>query len=112
MPHMLYIYLLIAICAETLATSALKTSESFTRLVPSLVVVAGYSTAFYLLSLCLKTMKIGYVYAIWSGLGIVLISLIGLIFFKQRIDVPGVMGIVLIIAGAVVLNVFSNIHIQ
>jgi small multidrug resistance pump len=107
-----YLYLLAAICAETIATSALKMSESFTRLVPSLVVVAGYSTSFYLLSICLKTMKLGYVYAIWCGLGIVLISLIGVFFFKQRIDLPGILGMALIVAGVVVLNVFSNVRTQ
>ena len=80
-----YLYLLVAICAETLATSALKMSESFTRLVPSLVVVVGYAASFYLLSLCLKTMKVGFVYAIWSGLGIVLISIIGIFMRKKRI---------------------------
>jgi len=105
-----YLYLLIAICTETIATSALKTSESFTKLLPSLIVVAGYATSFYLLSLCLKTMKVGFVYAVWSGLGIVLISLAGILFFKQRIDLPGIIGMALIVAGVVVLNAFSNIQ--
>ena len=105
-----YLYLLVAICTETVATSALKMSESFTRLVPSLVVVVGYAASFYLLSLCLKTMKVGFVYAIWSGLGIVLISIIGICFFKQRIDLAGVIGMGLIVAGVVVLNAFSSIE--
>ncbi|MBN2217093.1 MAG: multidrug efflux SMR transporter [Pirellulales bacterium] len=107
MPHL---YLILAICAETIGTSALKTCHGFTRLVPSLVVVAGYSTSFYLLSLCLRTMKIGFVYAVWSGLGIVLISIIGVFYFKQRIDPAGLLGLGLIIAGVVVLNVFSDIQ--
>lgn len=105
-----YLYLLLAIIAEVTATSALKMSESFTRLTPSLVVVAGYSLSFYLLSHCLKTMKVGMVYALWSGLGILLISTIGVVLFKQRIDLPGVVGIILITAGVIVLNVFSSIQ--
>ncbi|MBN1589617.1 MAG: multidrug efflux SMR transporter [Pirellulales bacterium] len=105
-----YLYLIIAICAETVATSALKMSEEFTRPLPSLVVVVGYSASFYLLSLCLKTMKVGFVYAVWSGLGIVLISIIGVFCFKQRVDAAGLIGIVLIVVGIVVLNAFSNIQ--
>ncbi|HLA83683.1 MAG TPA: multidrug efflux SMR transporter [Thermoguttaceae bacterium] len=105
-----YLYLLIAICTETIATSALKMSHSFTRLGPSVAVIVGYSISFYLLSLVLRTMKVGMAYAIWSGLGMVLISVIGIVFFKQRIDLPGVLGIALIIAGVVVLNVFSNLQ--
>ena len=107
---MQYVYLIIAICAETVATTALKMSEAFTRLVPSIVVVIGYSVSFYLLSLCLKSMKVGVVYALWSGLGIVLITIIGIFYFKQRLDVAGILGMGLIVAGVIVLNVFSNVQ--
>ena len=107
---MQFLLLFIAVCTETIATSALKTSESFTRLVPSLIVIAGYGISFFLLSICMRTMKVGTVYAIWSGLGIVLISIIGIVYFKQRLDLAGVIGMCLIVAGVVVLNAFSNIQ--
>jgi len=107
---MQYLCLFIAICTETFATTALKSCESFTRLVPSLVVVAGYSVSFYLLSICLRTMKIGLIYAVWSGLGIVLVSIIGVFYFKQRLDLAGIIGIGLIVAGVVVLNAVSAVE--
>lgn len=105
-----YVYLIIAVGVETIATTSLKMSESFTKLVPSLVTILGYAISFYLLSLCLKTMKVGFAYAMWSGLGIVLITIIGVIAFKQKIDLAGMLGMGLIIAGVVVLNVFSNVQ--
>jgi len=103
-----WIYLGIAIVAEILATSALKSAEGFTRLVPSLVTVAGYAVAFYFLALTLRDIPVGIAYAIWSGVGIVLISLVGALFFKQHLDGPALLGIALIIAGVVVMNVFSK----
>lgn len=103
-----YAYLGIAIVAEVCATSALKASENFTRLGPSIVTVLGYVIAFYFLSLTLRTMPTGIAYAIWSGVGIVLISLVGALFFKQHLDGPALLGIALIIAGVVVMNVFSK----
>ena len=103
-----WIYLGIAIVAEILATSALKSAEGFTRLVPSLVTVAGYAVAFYFLALTLRDIPVGIAYAIWSGVGIVLISLVGVLFFKQHLDGPAILGIALIIAGVVVMNVFSK----
>jgi small multidrug resistance pump len=105
-----YLYLIIAICTEVIATSALKKSEAFTKLVPSLIVIVGYSASFYLLSLTLKHMKVGIVYAVWSGLGIVLVTIVGVFYFKQRVDLAGFLGLGLIIAGVVVLNVFSNVQ--
>lgn len=105
---MAYLYLAIAIAAEVIATSALKASEGFTKSFPSTVVVIGFGIAFYCLSLVLKTIPIGIVYAIWSGLGIVLISIVGLILFGQKLDLPAIVGIALIISGVVVMNVFSN----
>ena len=101
-------YLGIAIVAEVIATSALKSSESFSKLGPSLVVVAGYGCAFLFLSLTLKTLPVGVAYAIWSGLGIVLISLASLVLFGQKLDLPAILGMGLIIAGVVVMNVFSK----
>lgn len=106
-----YIYLSIAIVSEVIATSALKESEGFTRLWPSIVVMVGYAIAFYFLSLVLKTIPVGVVYAIWSGAGIALIALIALVawaFFGQSLDVPSIIGLLLIIAGVVVLNLFSK----
>ncbi|HLS43359.1 MAG TPA: SMR family transporter [Paenalcaligenes sp.] len=103
-----YLPLSIAIVAEVIATTALKSSEGFTRLVPTLVVIVGYGLAFYCLSLTLKHIPTGIAYAIWSGVGIVLISLIGWIVHKQVLDLPALIGMGLIIAGVVVINVFSK----
>lgn len=103
-----WFFLSIAIVGEVIATSALKASEGFSRLWPSLIVVAGYATAFYFLSLTLKTIPVGVVYAIWSGAGIVLISLIAWLFYGQTLDLPAIIGMLLIVAGVFVLNVFSR----
>ena len=105
---MTYLYLSIAIVAEVIATSSLRACEGFTRLWPSVVVLVGYALAFYFLSLTLRSMSVGIVYAIWSGVGIVLISIIAWILFGQKLDVPAVVGIVLIIAGVAVINIFSK----
>ena len=105
---MSYLILFIAIVAEVIATSCLKASEGFTKLIPSLVVIAGYSTAFYCLSLTLKTMAIGIVYAIWSGAGVVLVALIGKIFFQQQLDFAAQVGIGLILVGVLVINLLSK----
>lgn len=103
-----YLYLAIAIVCEVVATTSLKASESFTKLVPSLLVVAGYGGAFYLLSLCLERMSLGVVYAIWSGLGVVLVAAVGAVVYKQMLDLPAVIGMALIVAGVLVLNLFSK----
>ena len=103
-----YWYLTIAIIAEVLATSALKESEGFSRLVPSLIVVAGYGASFYFLSLVLQTIPIGVAYALWAGLGIGLITIVGVVMFGQKMDLPAVIGIALIVSGVVVLQVFSS----
>ena len=103
-----YLYLAIAIAAEVVATSALKASEGFTRLGPSLVVAAGYGVAFYFLSLVLKTVPVGVAYAIWSGVGIVLIAIIGWAVLKQPLDAPALVGIGLIVAGVAVIQLFSK----
>ncbi|MBV7297086.1 DMT family transporter [Enterovibrio paralichthyis] len=103
-----YVYLTIAIIAEVIATGALKSSDGFTNLVPSIVVVIGYAVAFYFLSLVLKSIPIGVAYAIWAGLGMVLISIVGLVVFKQKLDIAAVVGVLLIISGVVVIQVFST----
>ncbi len=103
-----WLYLAVAIVLEVVATSALKASDGFTRLRPSLLVVAGYGAAFYLLSITLRTMPVGVVYAVWSGVGVVLITLVGWLWFKQTLDWPALLGIALIAAGVIVLNFFSR----
>src|SRR5690606_12394882 len=96
------------ILAEVVATSALKASEGFTRLWPSLLVVSGYAVAFYCLSLVMRSIPIGVAYAIWSGVGVTLIALIGWLVLKQPLDLPAVIGIALIISGVQVLQLFSS----
>ena len=103
-----YLYLAIAIIAEVAATSALKASEEFTKLIPSLIVVIGYGVAFYLLTLVLRTIPLGIAYALWAGVGIILVALLGAILYKQIPDLPAAIGIVLIVGGVVVINVFSK----
>lgn len=97
-----------AIAFETVGTTALKASEGFTRLGPSLIVVAAYGVSFWLLALVLKTVPVGIAYAIWSGLGICLIAAIGYVGFGQRLDLPALVGLALIIAGILVINLFSQ----
>lgn len=103
-----WLYLAIAIFAEIIATTALKSAAGFTRLWPSLITILGYGIAFYCLSLSLRSIPVGVAYAVWSGVGIVAISLIGVVAFKQHLDLAALIGIGLIIAGVFVLNVFSN----
>jgi len=103
-----WLYLGTAIVAKVIATSVLKAAEGFTRLIPSLVVLAGYATAFYFLSLTLRTLPLGIAYAIWSAIGIALVSVIGWLFYRQSLDAPAIIGIGLIVAGVVVINGFSK----
>ncbi|QCP49377.1 multidrug efflux SMR transporter [Trinickia violacea] len=105
-----YLWLAIAIVAEVIGTSALRASEGFSRLWPSLVVVAGYGVAFYCLSMTLKSMPVGIVYAIWSGVGIVLITLVAIVLYRQVPDLAAVAGLGLIVAGVAVLNLFSKMQ--
>ena len=98
----------VAIVAEVIATSALKSSDGFSRLLPSILVVVGYGLSFYFLSLTLRVMPVGVVYAIWSGVGIVLITLVGWTFFQQKLDPAVLVGMALIIAGVAVINLFSK----
>jgi small multidrug resistance pump len=103
-----WIYLFIAILAEVIATSTLKSTEGFTKVVPSIVVIIGYGIAFFFLSLTLKSIPVGIAYAIWSGVGIILVSTIGFFVFKQTLDFPALIGISFIIIGVIVINVFSK----
>ena len=103
-----WLFLGIAIVAEVTATSALKASEGFSRLWPSAVVVLGYGVAFYFLSLTLRTVPVGVAYAIWSGLGVVLVALLSWWLFGQKLDLAAVLGMGLIVAGVLVMNLFSS----
>ncbi|MFZ1746028.1 MAG: SMR family transporter [Nitrospirales bacterium] len=105
---MTYVYLFLAIVAEVIATSSLKAAEGFTKLGPSLLVVIGYFAAFFLLSLVLRSMTVGIAYAIWSGVGIILLALVGAVAFREIPDTPAVIGMGLIIAGVIVIHVFSE----
>ena len=105
---MAYLYLAIAIVAEVIGTSALKASDEFTSLVPSLVVVAGYGVGFYFMTLALRSIPIGITYAVWSGVGIVLITVAGALLYEEIPDVPAIIGMGLIVTGVVVIHVFSK----
>jgi small multidrug resistance pump len=109
---MTYIYFAAAIVSEVVATSALKASEQFTKLTPSLIVIIGYCISFYLVTLVLKTIPVGITYAIWAGVGIVLVALVGAILYKQIPDIPAVIGMGLIIAGVVIINVYSKTFVH
>lgn len=105
---MQYLYLLIAIVAEVIATTSLKSTNGFTRLWPVLVMAAGYGVSFYMLSIIVQTMPLGVVYAMWSGAGIVFVAIAGAIWFNQIPDWPAVVGILLIVAGVLIVNLFSK----
>lgn len=103
-----YMFLAAAIVLESIGTAYLKQSDQFTKLIPSLVTIGCYALSFYFLSHSLKTLHVGIAYAIWSGVGIVLITLVGVFAFKQIPDLPAVIGLLLIIAGVVIINVWSQ----
>jgi small multidrug resistance pump len=103
-----WLYLFIAIISEVVATSALKASQGFTRPMPSILVIAGYAAAFYFLSLTLNSIPLGVAYALWSGVGILLVSFAGVMLYHQTLDLPAILGILLIVAGVVVLCLFSK----
>ncbi len=107
---MTYLYLALAIIAEVAATSALKASEEFSRLIPSLIVVVGYGVAFYFMTLVLRVIPVGVTYAIWSGLGIVLVTVVGFFLYRQTPDIPAMLGMGLIISGVVVIHLFSRTY--
>jgi len=103
-----YLYLAVAIISEVIGTSALKASNEFTRPVPSVITAVAFACAFFCLSLTLRTIPVGIAYAIWSGVGIVLISVIALVLFGQKLDLPALIGMGLIVAGVLVINLFSK----
>ncbi|WP_286985600.1 MULTISPECIES: multidrug efflux SMR transporter [unclassified Halomonas] len=107
--RMSYLYLALAIVAEVIATSALKASNEFTRLWPSVVVVVGYLAAFYLLSLVLRSVPVGIAYAFWAGLGIVLVTLVGIVVYGEKPDLPAVIGLTMIVGGVAVIQLFSSV---
>ncbi len=109
---MAYIYLLIAIVSEVVATSLLKSTAEFTRFWPSVVVVAGYCASFYFLTLVMRTIPVGVSYAIWSGLGIVLITAAAVVIYRQMPDLPALIGMGLIVAGVVVIQLFSKMEVH
>lgn len=106
-PHV-YIILILAVMAETAGTSALQASQQFTRFWPSVLVVVAYGLSFFLLSHTLRVMPVGVVYAIWSGLGIVFIAAIGYVIFGQKLDLPALLGMAMILAGIVIIQLFSR----
>ncbi len=105
---MAYLDLAFSIVSEVIATSALKASAEFTKLIPSVIVVIGYGISFYLMTLVLKTIPLGITYAIWSGVGIVLVAVVGAYLYKQVPDLPAVIGMALIISGVIVIHMFSK----
>ena len=107
-----WVYLGLAIFSEVLATSFLKSSEGFTKLIPSVIVVIGYCLAFYFLSLTLEEIPIGVAYAVWSGVGIAALAVVSVVFFDQKLDLAGIVGFALIILGVIVLRVFSDVGME
>lgn len=105
---MVYAYLIIAIVAEVFATSAMAKSDGFTRLWPSVIAFIGYGLAFYLLSLVTRTVPVGIVYAVWSGAGIVLVAAVGWLFFGQKLDLAATIGMIMIVAGVLIINLLSK----
>jgi small multidrug resistance pump len=105
---MTFLYLIVAIVLEVIGTSALQASEQFTKPKPLILTAIGYAVSFYFLSLVLRSMPVGIAYAIWSGLGVVLITLVGLVWFGQKLDTPAFIGLALIIAGVCTINLFST----
>ncbi|MBB3995818.1 small multidrug resistance pump [Sulfitobacter undariae] len=103
-----YLILALAVLAETIGTTALQASQQFSRIGPSIVVVVAYAVSFYLLSMTLRTLPVGVVYALWSGLGIVLIATIGWVVFGQKLDFAAIIGLLLIIGGIAVIHLFST----
>lgn len=103
-----YLVLAVSICAETLATTMMKASSGFTRLIPSIIVIIGYAVSFYGLSQVVKTMNIGIAYAIWAGMGIFLVSIMSFFIYKQRLDLPAIAGMLFIAAGIMIIQLFSK----
>ena len=107
-----WVYLFLAIMSEVIATASLKSTEGFTKPIPSIIVLVGYCAAFYFLSLTLDTISIGVAYAIWSGVGVATITVVSFFLYDQKIDLAGILGIGLIIAGVIVLRLFSESAVE
>lgn len=107
-----FLFLLVAIICEAIGTNALKASNEFTKLYPSILTIAMYGCAFYCLSLTLRTIPVGVAYAIWSGVGILLITLLGIVLYQQKPDLPAIIGLTFIVIGVVVINVFSKMGVH
>ena len=105
---MKYIFLGAAICLEVLGTSFLSKSENFTKLIPSLITVVSFTACFYLFSHAIKSIPLGIAYAIWAGLGIVLTAIVSVVIFKQKLDIAAIIGMLFIVAGVVIINIFSK----
>ncbi len=103
-----YVYLPVSIIAEVVATSALKASDGFSKLWPSVIVVVGYGIAFHFLALTLKTIPVGVAYAIWAGAGVTIVAIVGWLLFGQKLDAPAIIGMALIVTGVVVMQAFSK----
>ena len=107
-----WVYLFLAIISEVIATASLKSTEGFTKPIPSIIVLVGYCAAFYFLSLTLDTISIGVAYAIWSGVGVATITVVSYFLYDQKIDLAGILGIGLIISGVIVLRLFSESAVE
>ena len=107
-----YLFLFIAILGEISGTSALKASEGFSRMYPSLLAVLGYSVAFFFLSLAIRTIPVGIAYALWAGIGIILVAVVGAVMFDQKLNLPTMAGIGMILVGCVIVNLCSNGNIH
>jgi len=105
---MAYVYLFIAIITEVIGTMALKESAEFTKIIPSIVVLIGYSLSFYFMTLSLRVIPLGITYAIWSGLGIVILAVIGAVYYHEKLDIPAIIGMGVIVIGVIIINLFSK----
>lgn len=104
-----YLYLAIAIAAEVVATTSMKAIDGFSKPLPLILVVGGYAIAFWMLTLVVRTIPVGIAYAIWAGLGIVLVSIAAMFIYQQKLDLPAVLGMVMIVSGVVVIQAFSRV---
>lgn len=109
MSKTLYLYLFITVIAEVIAVSALKETQQFTKLFPSLIVIAGYAVTLYFLTLVMQSMPMGIAYALWAAFGIIFVVLVGVFYYKESIDLPAIIGLLLIIVGIVIINVYSKV---
>jgi small multidrug resistance pump len=103
-----YVYLAIAIAAEVIATTSMKAIDGFNKPLPLILVIGGYAIAFWMLTLVVRSIPVGIAYAIWAGLGIVLVSIAALVLYQQKLDAPAMLGMGMIVSGVVVIQLFSN----